>query len=220
MTAANDINLREEKAEDYRKVEEVTREAFWNHYSEGCDEHYLVHVMRGSASFVKELAIVAEAEGKIVGNIMYTRAKILGDDGNVYPVLCFGPVSVLPSCQGKGIGTMLIEHSCSKSRKLGYKAVLIYGDPEIYKRAGFVPAERFGICTPDGMYAAALQARELVKGALEGCEGSFAEDSVFEIDEKASAEFDKSFPHREKVSGLPSQKRFREVAAMRRPRQA
>ena len=37
MTAANDINLREEKAEDYRKVEEVTREAFWNHYSEGCD---------------------------------------------------------------------------------------------------------------------------------------------------------------------------------------
>lgn len=107
----NKLKFRQEEPSDYRMVEELTREAFWNTHVPGCDEHYLVHIMRNSESFIKELDIVATIDEKIVGNIMYTKAKILGDDGKEHAVICFGPISVLPSFQGMGIGTMMIEYS-------------------------------------------------------------------------------------------------------------
>lgn len=43
-----DIQIRLEQPADYSEAEQVTREAFWNHYSPGCTEHYLLHVMRNS----------------------------------------------------------------------------------------------------------------------------------------------------------------------------
>jgi predicted N-acetyltransferase YhbS len=62
-------------------VEELTREAFWNRHVAGCDEHYLMHIMRDTDAFIKDLDVVAELDGKIVGNIVYTKGSILGDDG-------------------------------------------------------------------------------------------------------------------------------------------
>lgn len=61
------IELRTEQVSDYKETEFVTREAFWNHYSPGCNEHYLLHIMRDSPNFVKELDFVALCDGKIVG---------------------------------------------------------------------------------------------------------------------------------------------------------
>lgn len=94
--------IRLEEPVDYRAVEEVTREAFWNHHSSGCDEHYLVNIMRTSNAFIKELAYVAVYECRSIGNIMYTKAVVLGDDNEKHCVLSFGPVSVLPEFQGQG----------------------------------------------------------------------------------------------------------------------
>ena len=54
------IKLRIEQSSDYHETENITREAFWNHYSPGCDEHYLLHIMRNHPKFVPELDIVAE----------------------------------------------------------------------------------------------------------------------------------------------------------------
>ena len=76
-----EIELRRERPEDYRETEEMVRAAFWNHFAPGCDEHYLLHVMRGCPAFLPELDIVAVFEGRIVGNVDYTRAAVLGDDG-------------------------------------------------------------------------------------------------------------------------------------------
>ncbi len=45
------IYLRLERPEDYRESEEVMKEAFWNHYTPGCNEHYLLHIMRDSPNF-------------------------------------------------------------------------------------------------------------------------------------------------------------------------
>ena len=95
----DDFVIRLETPHDYREVEHITREAFWNHYLPGCDEHYLAHILRGSSCFLPELDFVAELDGKIVGNIMYTRAVVFCDDGIEFPVLSFGPVSVLPDFQ-------------------------------------------------------------------------------------------------------------------------
>ncbi|MBS3977105.1 MAG: hypothetical protein KGZ75_10340 [Syntrophomonadaceae bacterium] len=52
--------MRLEEPADYRKVEELTREAFWNHHLPGCDEHYLLHIMRDCGAFIRELDFVAE----------------------------------------------------------------------------------------------------------------------------------------------------------------
>lgn len=213
-----EIELRQEKIEDYRAVEELTREAFWNHFGPGCFEHYLVHVMRDSQAFVKELDIVALHNDKIVGNIMYTKAFVLGDDGTKREVLCFGPLAVLPEFQGRGVGRKLIEYTKAKAKELGYKAILITGDPEYYKRAGFVPAENFSIGTSWDTYAAALLACELEAGALDGCSGRFFEDEIYNIDQRPAEEFDKAFPPKEKITGLPTQARFNQLVTMNRTR--
>ncbi len=213
-----DVVLRNETVSDYRVVEELTREAFWNHHVPGCDEHYLLHIMREADSFIPELDVVAEVEGKIIGNIVYTKAKIIDDNGRLFDVITFGPISVLPVFQGQGIGSMLIEYTKEAAKKLGYRAILIYGDPDYYSRVGFAAAENYKIGTSDNMYAVALQTLELYPGALSGISGRFIEDEVYEIDEIAAKEFDKAFPPKALLSGLPSQVRFGQLVQMRTPR--
>lgn len=212
------IKFRAEKPEDYRVVEELTREAFWNHHVPGCDEHYLVHIMRNSKAFIKELDMVAIVDDIIVANIMYTKAKILCDNGQVRDIISFGPISVLPNFQGKGIGSMLIEHTKVLARNLGYSAILIYGDPNFYSRVGFITAENFGIGTADDMYAVPLQACELIDGALSDCKGRFIEASIYEIDESEAKKFDENFETKELKENLPSQIRFLQLVKMRTPR--
>ena len=213
-----EVILRLEQPSEYRVVEELTREAFWNRHVPGCNEHYLVHVMRSCGAFIGELDVVAEINGLIVGNIMYTKATILGDDGITREAICFGPISVLPSYWGKGVGSELIKFTINRAKEMGYPAVLIYGDPDYYKRFGFVPAEKFGIGSSNNMYLDALQALELYEGALKGCEGRFFEDEVYNVDEAEAERFDETFPHKKLSSDLPNQERFRHLLGLCRPR--
>lgn len=210
------IELRTEQPADYAETEHVTREAFWNHYSPGCYEHYLLHTMRGSAAFIPELDVVAVHDGSIVGNIVYVKSIIRTDAGEECEALGLGPISVLPEYQRRGIGRQMIGYTRERAREMGFRAILLYGDPAYYSRHGFVSAESLGIRTADNMHAAALQVCELRKDALSGIKGRYLEASVYDIDEKRAAEFDRNFPAREMVAGTPSQKRFEEVVAMRR----
>lgn len=213
------IELRGEQISDYRATESVTREAFWNHYSPGCYEHYLLHIMRDSMNFVKELDFVAVADNKIVGNIVYVKSFILGDNGNKYEVLCLGPISVLPEYQRMGIGRMLIGHTRLMARQMGFRAILLCGEPRFYPRVGFIPAEKLGIRTADNFYLDALHVCELYETALKDAQGRYFEDEIYQIDPIAAAEFDKSFPPKELIVGTPSQKRFEEVVAMQKKAQ-
>ncbi len=214
-----EIELRLEQSDDYRQVEELTKEAFWNAHNPGCDEHYLIHIMRGSGAFIPSLDFVALFGAKIAGNIVYTRAEIISDGGKSYEVLSFGPLSVLPSCQGRKIGSRLINHTKKLAQDMGYKAILIYGDPLYYSRFGFLPAEKFNIRTRENKYHAALLACELYEGALRKISGRFFEDEIYNLDLEASAEFDKSFAYKEKMAGTPSQERFKHLLAMQRDAQ-
>lgn len=211
-----DIVLRAERPQDYRETEDVTREAFWNNYAPGANEHYLLHTMRDDPAFLPELDIVALHEGKIVGNVVCVKAAVEGDDGKGYEALTLGPIAVLPEYQGQGIGGMLMEHVKGIARDHGYRAIFLLGDPEYYSRFGFVPSERYGIRMADDTYMAAHQVFELFEGALEGMWGRYFEGSVYEVDDAAAAEFDKGFPSKEKVAGTPAQKRFEELAAMKK----
>ncbi len=212
-----DIELRLEVPADYRETENVTREAFWNHHSPGSDSHFMVHVMRGCPAFLPELDFVAVHDGKIIGNVVYLKTVIKGDDGKDYEVLSLGPISVLPEYQRQGISGRLIGHTRKLARQMGFRAILLYGEPNYYTRQGFVAAEGLGIRTEDNMYAVALHVCELYENALAGITGRYIEDAIYNVDESALAEYDKSFPHKEIISGLPSQKRFDQIAAMRKP---
>ena len=212
------ITFRNETPADYRPAEELTKQAFWNLHVPGCDEHCLLHLLRDCDAFVPELDFVAEDGGKIVGQIVYAKAELRLDAGGSEEVLTFGPVSVLPACQRRGIGSRLIRHTLALAKEMGFRAVLIYGDPDYYRRFGFEAAEKFGIGSSGDMVTPALQALELTEGALTGCAGRFFEGSAYDIDPAAAAAFDKDFPVMEKVSGLPSQERFLQMLGLMKPR--
>lgn len=208
--------IRPERPADYRETENITREAFWNHYTPGCNEHYMIHIMRSCPAFVPELDLVATDGDRIVGNVVCLETIIQGDDGNDAAVLGLGPISVLPAYQRKGIGGKLIAHTRRLAREMGFRAILLYGDPDYYARHGFIAAEILGIRTADNMYAAAHQVCELYENALAGVSGRYIEDEIYNIDAAAAAEFDKSFSEKEKVTGTPSQQRFQKMVAMRK----
>jgi predicted N-acetyltransferase YhbS len=212
------ISLRKEAPADNTAVETLIREAFWNQYAPGCTEHYLAHVLRQSPDFVPELDILAEADGRVIGSILYSRARILLDTGGELPVLSFGPIAVLPAYQKRGVGARLIAHTLTLAREAGWRAVLIYGDPAYYSHQGFVPAETYRVGTPDNQYLAPLQAYELYPGALANAAGRLVESSTFDVDEAAALAFDRRFPPKPKEEGNAAQKRFQQTLQMRRPR--
>ena len=57
---SNNIIIRNETKEDYRKVEKLVRESFWDLYRPGCYEHYIVHKMRDDKNFIYELDLILE----------------------------------------------------------------------------------------------------------------------------------------------------------------
>ena len=102
--------IRNERKEDFRTVEELTKKAFWNVNFPGCNEHYIVHVMRNHRDFVPELDFVIEEDNCIIGNIMYTKSKLIDESGNEKEILTFGPLSILPEYQRRGYGKQHLEH--------------------------------------------------------------------------------------------------------------
>jgi predicted N-acetyltransferase YhbS len=212
----SDINLiiRNEEKEDYRTVEQLVREAFWNLYVPGCNEHCILHNLRNSNDFIPELDFVAEKEGQIVGQIAYSRGIIKNKQGEEEEVISFGPVSVLPAFQRRGIGSALITHTINLARDMGYPAICIYGDPRYYSGFGFRCAEKYEIKTADDKFAVALQVLELKQGVLNNMSGKFIESTAFAVDETEFAQYDTTFPFKEK-NETDSQREFRLLASLR-----
>lgn len=201
------FTIRNETPADYRAVEVMTRKAFWNVQVPGCNEHYLAHILRGSDDFLPELDFVAELDDAIVGNVMYTRSKLIAEDGEEKDILTFGPLSVDPEYQRRGIGKALLRHSLEKAAQMGYEAVVIFGNPENYVTSGFRGCRHYGVAIAKDAYPVALLVKELKPGALAGKNWIFEESSAYEIEEGAAEAFDAEFPPMEKA-WQPSQELF------------
>ncbi|MEL7562388.1 N-acetyltransferase [Dehalogenimonas sp. 4OHTPN] len=214
MTSGTGLVIRKERKKDFRVVENLIREAFWNRYIPGCSEHLVLHKLRKHADFIPELDLVAEKDGRITGQIVFSRAVIRDDRGEEKEVISFGPVSVLPEFQKLGIGSALIKHAIGLARDMGFAAVCIYGDPRYYSRFGFRCAEKYDIRTSDGKFAAALLALELRPGALKDTPGRFMESSAFAINESELLKFDTRFPPKEKAE-TESQREFMTLVSLR-----
>ncbi|MCL2466298.1 MAG: GNAT family N-acetyltransferase [Micrococcales bacterium] len=194
------MEIRPERPADYRAVEHLTYDAFVAmqvvdedaELLDGVrtgDEALLVRKLRRTGSFVPELDMVAEVDGKVVGNIMYTRSQVVAEDDQ-WETVTFGPVSVAPASQRRGIGSALVTTTLDAARAMGLRAVVIVGSPAYYRRLGFRPASDFGITLADGTTTRALLALPLYDGALEGVSGRFVDDPVFaSLDPDESAAF-------------------------------
>jgi predicted N-acetyltransferase YhbS len=198
------VILRLEEEKDYRAVENLTREAFWNVYKPGADEHLVLRNMRNSDVFVRELDFIAIFDNEIAGNIVYAKAKVIHTAGEheaagEHEVLTFGPLSVLPKYQKNGIGRKLIEHTIAKSKETGFEAIIIYGNPAYYGRFGFMNSKKYGITDTQGNYNDALLALELMPGALKNANGKFFEGEVYDVSEEELEKFEKNFPYKEKL---------------------
>ncbi len=201
------ITIRNETQADYKQVEDMTRKAFWNLYVPGCMEHYLVHIMRDHQDFLPELDLVMELDQQIIGNMMYTKAKLIDEDGNEKSILTFGPISILPKYQRKGYGKKLMEYSFEKASALGYDAIVIFGNPANYVSRGFKSCKKYNVCLEDGTFPAAMLVKELRPGALDGRKWVYHQSPVFDIDEKESQRYDEGLEQLEKKY-QPSQEEF------------
>ncbi len=211
------MEIRIEKQIEYRETENVIREAFWNVYAPGCDDHYMVHQMRNCEAFVPELNLVAIENGKIIGHVINIESYIMGDDGIKYDVLSLGPISVLPQYQRKGIGAKLVAEVKRIASELGYRAVLLCGNPAFYTKQGFEAAEKYGIRNSENMYFDALHICGLYGGALEHLSGKYFENEVYNTDPEDVKRFDADFPPKEMLSGTPTQQSFLEMLDKCRP---
>lgn len=210
-----ELTIRQEHPGEFRAVEELTREAFWDVYVPGCTEHYFLNVMRKHPDFIPELDCVALTGNRLVGHIAYNRAYLMDPGGHRIPVLSFGPLSVCPDAQKQGVGGALIRHTLALAANMDFPAVLILGHPCYYHRFGFRSAEKWDITAEDGTYMPALMAYPLHPGTLDGISGTFHEPDIFShFDEDAFAVFDAAFPSREK-GVRASQKEFAFLSSLR-----
>ncbi len=203
----NDYMIRLETPNDYRKVENLTREAFWNVYRPGCMEHYVLHCYRDREDFVPELDFVMEKDGEIIGHVMYVRAKIQADDGREIPIMTFGPISIAPEYKRKGYGKALLDYSMEKAKKMGVGALCMEGNIDFYGKSGFVVASIKGIhyyAEPREEEVPYFLLKELKEGFLDGITGVYHTPEGYFVDEKAVEKFDADFPSKEKLK-LPGQ---------------
>lgn len=201
------IIIRNEKKEDWEIVERITRQAFYNLYVPGCVEHYLVHIMREHEDFIPELDFVLELDGQVIGNIMYTKAKLTDENGTEKEILTFGPVSIHPAYQRMGYGKMLMEHSFQAAIQLGYDTIVIFGSPANYVSRGFKCCKKYNVCIENGKYPAAMMVKELIPHILDGHKWLYQDSPVMAISEEEAERYDDTLEPMEKKY-LPSQDEF------------
>ena len=143
------MHIRQETPADYPVVYTLIKDAFAS--AEHCDgnEQDLAAALWQSTSFVPELSLVAEADGRIVGHILFTKIRI-----GTSTQLALAPLSVLPAFQGQGVGSALVRRGHQIARDLGYSYSVVLGSETYYPRFGYRPAGAFGIAAP---FAAPLE---------------------------------------------------------------
>lgn len=203
----NDYVIRLERKEEYRKVEELARESFWNVYRPGCLEHYLLNQLRKNADFVKELDFVMEKDGELIGQNVFVKAIVKADDNRDIPIMTMGPICIAPKFQRKGYGKILLDYSIAKAASLGCGALCFEGNIDFYGKSGFTFARNFGIRyhgLPEDADDSFFLCKELTDGYLDGITGEYFTPRGYFIREEEIKKFDKMFPHKEKRT-LPGQ---------------
>ncbi len=203
----NDITIRLEKENDYREVENLVRDSFWNVYRPGCLEHYVLNQLRNDKDFVPELDFVMEKDGKIIGQNVFVRTHIQSDNGEKIPIMTMGPICIANKFKRKGYGKILLDYSLEKAKQSGAGALCFEGSIDFYGKSGFTYARNFGIRyhgLPDGEDDSFFLCIELIPGYLDDVTGEYSTPKGYLVSEDDAEEFDKLFPEKKKER-LPGQ---------------
>ena len=204
------IVIRRETEKDHFTVENLIRESFWNVYRPGCTEHFVIHRLREDPAFVKELDLVMEKDGQIIGQNMFMQAHIQADDGRDIPILTMGPICVANELKRQGYGKRLLDYSLEQAAALCCGALCFEGNIDFYGKSGFTFARNFGIRyhgLPEGADDSFFLCRELIGGYLDGVTGVYGPPEgyfVAEQEPEAFEAFDALFPPKVKLK-LPGQ---------------
>ena len=197
----NNYTIRLEEKKDYRAVENLVRESFWNVYRPGCSEHYVIHVLRDDPAFIPKLDFVMEQDGKLIGQNMFMKTVIEADDGRTIDVLTMGPIGITPELKRKGYGKALLDYCLEKAKEMGFGAVLFEGNIDFYRNCGFDYASKFEIRyhdLPEGADSSFFLCKELVPGYLDDVTGVYQTPQGYYVKDEDVEEFDKQFPPKEK----------------------
>ena len=205
------MNIRLEQPSDYREVENLTREAFWNVYAPGCVEHYVLNQYRNNPDFIPELDFVLVVDStssptgkQIIGHVMFSKAEIIKEDGSAFPAWTFGPISIHPDYKRKGYGLKLLQYALEKAKAMGIGVICMEGNIEFYKHAGFVVASTLGIhyhAEPKDAEVPYFLAQELIPGYLNGIEGTYHTPKGYYVafeNKDAFEAYEATFPKKEK----------------------
>ncbi|MDL2221036.1 N-acetyltransferase [Parabacteroides sp. OttesenSCG-928-N08] len=205
------INIRNEQPADYRRVEEITRKAFWNLYCPGASEHYLVYTMRHHEDYMPELSLVIEENKEIIGSIHFTHAKVITATGEEIPVVHFGPVCITPELHRQGYGRIIITNAIERAKAAGHRAIVLGGFRYHYELYGFLPTKKYNITMNDGKFYTGIMALPLYDGALDNISGKLKLSDALYPDESGLKAYEATFPTMEKQV-LPCQKVFEQAS--------
>ncbi len=170
------LKVRKAESSDYETIYNIIEEAFKREDNPNPTEHLLIEELKKSKSFVNKLSLVAVANYKVVGYILFTEIKI-GDK----TALALAPLGVLPDYRGNGISGLLIRRGHSVAKHLGYQAVVVLGDHDYYSHFDYEIASKYGIKAPFDVPDENYMVLELVEGALEKFSGTVQYDDAFNV---------------------------------------
>lgn len=193
------MEIRLERRTDFKEVEILIREAFWNVYRPGCYEHYIVHNLRHDPSFINQLDYIIEEDGKIIAQIVYSYNWIYENDQKIREVVTLGPVSVHPEYQGQGYGTKLIEFTLKEAQKLDIPFIFVIGDEKYYERFGFETASKYNIqfnnVTEETPF---FMVKVFDIEEINALSGTYNDNACFSVDLEELDKFDENFPPKKK----------------------
>lgn len=187
------MRIRLEEPNDYRAVEYLTREAFWNVYRPGCTEHYVLHQYRNHPDFIPELDFVLEEHDRLIGHVMFSKAEIVLEDGATLPAWTFGPISIHPDYKRKGYGLKLLRYALERAKEMGIGLLCMEGKIGFYQHAGFVVASTLGIHyhgEPKESEVPYFLAQELIPGYWGKREGTYHTPKGYFVADEHPAEFE------------------------------
>ena len=160
---------------------ELVERVFTDHADaeEGKLVRRLVEEIRSKRFYVPELELIMVEDGEVIGYVMFSRFHLEGKYEN--ELLLLSPAAVKTELQRQHISKELIEYGFEKARELGYRAVIVEGNPMNYRSRGFVTSADHGITAHSSVGLPApecLMVRELIPGGLEGIRGQlrYADD--------------------------------------------
>ncbi len=145
------FTIRNEEPGDLEAVRVVNRAAF-----SGEVEADLVARLWADGDAV--FGLVAEVDGRVIGHILFSRLPIEMASGDAIDAAALAPLAVLPSWQGRGIGSALMRQGLDVCGGRGVPAVIVLGDPGYYTRFGFSTELASRLQTPwSGPYLMAIE---------------------------------------------------------------